>query len=444
MKAPDLKKNDTSFEILQSRYSLWIFSLFFLLFACQFCSCRSFVFRLLMKLQLMMNSLKTQQVASRVLEEEEAHSRDEAAVMTKLQLPLSITSHPSFAQQKPGEDNRMSSLMIIEKFLKHMNVLFKIRWWHDNASPSLVRSVLSYRCLLFPVFSLLLFVQCCIDFSDMIPLTLKLFEQYDGFFLFLLSAFSTWSSFCFLCGFFSSWSTFSFLDSSWFLGCLLFPSFSFLVFVSLFCLCRDPSILELYRRQYQYILCDEYQDVSCDQLQLLVQLCERSHHITVCGDDDQSIYGWRGVSVKSFDLFFAHFPGHSNIVLEETYRSTGKITHAVDSIIRHNVARTPKNLRTANKPGVSILAPFSSSFSCLWPCLIVVCAFDCCVTPHVLLHFSSLCFAFSFFVLSIQFCPLFFVLLVPSPFASFSLSFCVSFLLFPSGQHSILCVSGHL
>jgi DNA helicase-2/ATP-dependent DNA helicase PcrA len=126
---------------------------------------------------------------------------------------------------------------------------------------------------------------------------------------------------------------------------------------------RRPDILQQSQERYRYIFCDEYQDVTKDQFELLVQLAGPAKNLTVCGDDDQSIYGWRGVAVESFVLFDQTFPERRQIMLEQTYRSSAKIVRAVSSLISHNNFRKPKRLWTSNGDGENIRLLISDNAS---------------------------------------------------------------------------------
>lgn len=114
---------------------------------------------------------------------------------------------------------------------------------------------------------------------------------------------------------------------------------------------RRPDILAQYQDRWRYILCDEFQDVSEEQLELLCLLCGNGKNVTVCGDDDQSIYGWRGASVRSFKMFKQRFAGHQTVILTQTYRSSGKILKAISTVISNNTERHVKKLWTTNKSG---------------------------------------------------------------------------------------------
>ena len=107
-----------------------------------------------------------------------------------------------------------------------------------------------------------------------------------------------------------------------------------------------PDILEKYQNKFKYIMVDEFQDTNNAQMQFLKMLtrgCE-SPNICCVGDDDQSIYSWRGAEIKNILDFDKTFPGAQIIRLETNYRSTGNILGAANSLIRHNDGRLGKDL----------------------------------------------------------------------------------------------------
>jgi DNA helicase-2/ATP-dependent DNA helicase PcrA len=110
---------------------------------------------------------------------------------------------------------------------------------------------------------------------------------------------------------------------------------------------ENPDVLEEYRRRFRYILVDEYQDTNVAQY-LWLRLLAGGDNDNVCcvGDDDQSIYGWRGAEVDNILRFEADFPGAKVIRLERNYRSTGHILAAASGLIAHNLGRLGKTLFT--------------------------------------------------------------------------------------------------
>ncbi|MCL2822559.1 MAG: UvrD-helicase domain-containing protein [Polyangiaceae bacterium] len=105
------------------------------------------------------------------------------------------------------------------------------------------------------------------------------------------------------------------------------------------------------RTRFQHILVDEFQDVNQVQYRLIKALATNSHSICVVGDDDQSIYRWRGADVRIIRGFKHHFPGTQTIKLEENYRSSSNIVRAALAIISSSREREPKQLFTENPAG---------------------------------------------------------------------------------------------
>jgi len=112
-----------------------------------------------------------------------------------------------------------------------------------------------------------------------------------------------------------------------------------------------PPVRSRYQNRFQHILVDEYQDTNTAQYTLLMQLISQEANITVVGDDDQSIYGWRGADVGNILRFKDDFPGAEVIILEQNYRSTEDILEAASSLIANNLYREPKRLRAARGKG---------------------------------------------------------------------------------------------
>jgi DNA helicase-2/ATP-dependent DNA helicase PcrA len=107
-----------------------------------------------------------------------------------------------------------------------------------------------------------------------------------------------------------------------------------------------PDILAEYHRRFRYLLVDEYQDTNVAQYLWLRLLAQASHNICCVGDDDQSIYGWRGAEVGNILRFETDFPGAKVIRLEQNYRSTSHILAAASGVIAHNQGRLGKTLWT--------------------------------------------------------------------------------------------------
>lgn len=112
---------------------------------------------------------------------------------------------------------------------------------------------------------------------------------------------------------------------------------------------EHADVRQAVQRRYRYVMVDEFQDTNALQMRLLRALVPPPHNICVVGDDDQSIYGWRGADITNINEFESFFPGPAIIKLEENYRSTTPILHTANSLIRHNVGRRGKNLWSGNK-----------------------------------------------------------------------------------------------
>ncbi|HET8622179.1 MAG TPA: UvrD-helicase domain-containing protein [Gemmatimonadales bacterium] len=116
---------------------------------------------------------------------------------------------------------------------------------------------------------------------------------------------------------------------------------------------QHPDRLDAYRRKFQFILVDEFQDTNRAQY-LLVKRLGAHGHVCAVGDDDQSIYGWRGADVRNMRAFQADFPGTKLVRLEENYRSTRVILDAANGVIAENRGRLGKTLRTVRQGGESV------------------------------------------------------------------------------------------
>ena len=115
-----------------------------------------------------------------------------------------------------------------------------------------------------------------------------------------------------------------------------------------------PPVLEIYRRRFKYVLVDEYQDTNRTQYELIRLLTAESRNLCVVGDDDQSIYGWRGADIRNILDFEKDFPDAKVIKLEQNYRSTGNILDAANQLIAHNDGRKDKTLWTEHGNGDKI------------------------------------------------------------------------------------------
>ncbi len=117
---------------------------------------------------------------------------------------------------------------------------------------------------------------------------------------------------------------------------------------------RRKEILDKYQDRFQYILIDEYQDTNEAQYILSKMIGEKYKNICCVGDNDQSIYSFRGANYKNILNFEKDYPDAKTILLEQNYRSTQNILHAANDVIKNNQSRKEKNLWTSNKEGEKI------------------------------------------------------------------------------------------
>ncbi len=114
------------------------------------------------------------------------------------------------------------------------------------------------------------------------------------------------------------------------------------------------AVREYYNRRFQYLLVDEYQDTNRPQYELMRLLAGAGHNVCAVGDEDQSIYSWRGADIRNILEFEADFPEAKIVRLEENYRSTQNILGAASAVVGNNVRRKGKNLWTSRQGGAKI------------------------------------------------------------------------------------------
>ncbi|MDA0691239.1 MAG: UvrD-helicase domain-containing protein [Nitrospinae bacterium] len=115
------------------------------------------------------------------------------------------------------------------------------------------------------------------------------------------------------------------------------------------------EVSELYNDRFQYIMVDEFQDTNLTQYHLLQLISKKHKNVCVVGDDDQSIYRWRGANLENLSHFERDYPGTTVIKLEENYRSTQNILKAAGEVVKENLNRKPKTLWTKNVAGDPIV-----------------------------------------------------------------------------------------
>lgn len=118
---------------------------------------------------------------------------------------------------------------------------------------------------------------------------------------------------------------------------------------------QRPELLQHYRQRFRHILVDEFQDTNAIQYAWLRLLAGERGNLFAVGDDDQSIYGWRGARIENIQRFADDFPGTRILRLEQNYRSTATILSAANALIAHNLGRLGKNLWTSGDEGEPIL-----------------------------------------------------------------------------------------
>jgi DNA helicase-2/ATP-dependent DNA helicase PcrA len=117
---------------------------------------------------------------------------------------------------------------------------------------------------------------------------------------------------------------------------------------------KDPVLKQQLQARFEHVLVDEFQDVNHVQFAFVQMLCEVHQNLCVVGDDDQSIYRWRGADRRNILDFRKHFPNAQVIKLEQNYRSTQRILRVANAVVGRNVDREPKQLWTSNEPGSAI------------------------------------------------------------------------------------------
>ncbi|HET9306811.1 MAG TPA: UvrD-helicase domain-containing protein [Candidatus Sulfotelmatobacter sp.] len=115
-----------------------------------------------------------------------------------------------------------------------------------------------------------------------------------------------------------------------------------------------PQVREYYNRRFHYLLIDEYQDTNRPQYELMRMLAGERHNVCAVGDEDQSIYSWRGADIRNILEFEQDFPEAKIIRLEQNYRSTQNILQAASAVVANNVRRKGKNLWTSRQGGTKI------------------------------------------------------------------------------------------
>jgi superfamily I DNA/RNA helicase len=118
---------------------------------------------------------------------------------------------------------------------------------------------------------------------------------------------------------------------------------------------EHPEALEACRAKYRYVMVDEYQDTNAAQFKLVQALTCEHRNLCVVGDDDQSIYGWRGAEISNLLDMEKHFPETKVIKLEQNYRSTNTILSAANALIKHNIRRRGKKLWSQKGDGAKIM-----------------------------------------------------------------------------------------
>ncbi len=129
-----------------------------------------------------------------------------------------------------------------------------------------------------------------------------------------------------------------------------------------------PDVADRYRNRFAFVLVDEYQDTNRAQFRFLELLAREHGNLMVVGDDDQSIYGWRGADIRNILDFERTFPGARTVRLERNYRSTSRILDAANAVIAQNVQRKGKTLRTDREGGeaLTVVEAFDETDEARW------------------------------------------------------------------------------
>src|SRR6266446_10946801 len=115
-----------------------------------------------------------------------------------------------------------------------------------------------------------------------------------------------------------------------------------------------PAVRDYYNRRFQYVMIDEYQDTNRPQYELMLLLAGGHHNVCAVGDEDQSIYSWRGADIRNILEFEKDFPEARIIRLEQNYRSTQNILQAASAVVANNIKRKGKNLWTSRQGGAKV------------------------------------------------------------------------------------------
>jgi DNA helicase-2/ATP-dependent DNA helicase PcrA len=132
--------------------------------------------------------------------------------------------------------------------------------------------------------------------------------------------------------------------------------FGDLIYRLVYAIRKDAAVREAVRARFDHVLVDEFQDVNHVQFAFVEALCEQHRNLCVVGDDDQSIYRWRGADRRNILEFRSHFPDASVVKLEQNYRSTRRILRAANAVVARNLEREPKRLWTENEDGAAVTA----------------------------------------------------------------------------------------